>query len=95
MLKNIGNLFEKKKIYLGKSRDKSFLVKEAIQAFLKNKFGELLAGFSVGVIYDSKNNILTINSGNKVLANELAMCSEELNDFLKNKHIRLERIVIR
>ena len=95
MLKNISNIFEKKKNYLNKYQDKSSLIKYKFYLFLKNKFGNNINGFSFILNYDSNENSLIITTDNKVIANELTFQLISLNSFFKENNIRLDKILIR
>ena len=95
MLKNISNIFEKKKNYLNKYQNKSSLIKDKFYLFLKNKFGNNINGFSFVLNYDSNENSLIITTDNKVIANELTLQLISLNSFFKENNIRLDKILIR
>ena len=95
MLKNLGNIFEKRKNYFNKSQDKTVLIKNCFYLFLKNKFGDNLSGFSFILNYDAKENSLTVTTDNKVIANELTLQLISLNSFFKENNIRLDKILIR
>lgn len=77
------------------SQDKVNEIKQALQGFLKNRFGDDLAGFSISIRYDYKDNQLVITTNSKTLTNELSLCLVDLNDFLKDKQIKLDRILIK
>lgn len=95
MLKKIDGFFEKRKVVFNSSQDKVNKIKQTLQSFLKNKFGEDLAGLSIKISYDYRGNGLVITTSNKTLTNELSLCLIDLNDFLKDKQIKLDRILIR
>ena len=95
MLKKIDSFFEKRKTIFNSSQDKVNKIKHTLQVFLKNRFGNSLAGLSIRISYDYKDNGLVIITDNKTLANELSFCLADLNDFLKDKQIRLGRILVR
>ncbi|OGM96362.1 MAG: hypothetical protein A3B86_04495 [Candidatus Yanofskybacteria bacterium RIFCSPHIGHO2_02_FULL_38_22b] len=95
MLKSINNLFEKRKNYLSKSQDKLAIIKTSFYSFLKNKFGDDIMGFSFVLNYDAKENSLTINTDNKVIANELTLQLLSINSFFKENKIKLNKILIR
>lgn len=95
MLKNIGNIFEKRKSSFNKSQDKTVLIKNSFYLFLENKFGKNFNGFSFILSYDSKENGLIITTENKVIANELTIQLVGLSSFFKDSKIKLDRILIR
>ena len=61
MFKKIGGFFEKRKNVFNSSQDKTKEIKHILQAFLKNRFGDDLVGFSIKINYDYKNNDLTMS----------------------------------
>ncbi|MDP3792886.1 MAG: hypothetical protein Q8Q89_04140 [bacterium] len=95
MLKNLGNIFEKRKNYFNRSQDKTALIKNCFYSFLKNRFGDNLSGFSFILDYDSKENSLAITTDNKVIANELTLQLISLNSFFRENKIKLDKILIR
>ena len=95
MFKNIGSLFEKKKVILGATQDKTSQIKHTLKSFLESKFGDNLKGFLFEISYDKNNNGLTITSSNKIIANELTLQLVELNEALQKDNIKLARILIR
>lgn len=95
MLKSTSNIFEKRKKTIKVSLEKSSQIKESVSDFLKSKFGDSLKGLSLGLIYNSKDNSLTINTENKIIANELTLQLAGMSEFLKSKEIKLNRILIR
>ena len=95
MLKNIGNIFEKRKNYFSKSQDKTTTIKNSFYSFLKNRFGEDVKGFSFVLNYDAKENSLIINTDNKVIANELTLQLMSINSFFKENNIKLNKILIK
>ena len=95
MLKNISNLFEKRKSYLSKSQDKTVTIKNNFYAFLKNRFGDDIQSFSFVLNYNTKENSLIINTDNKVIANELTLQLLSINSFFKENGIKLDKILIR
>lgn len=95
MFKNIDHIIEKKKKLLIKNQDLSQDISKEIKNFLIKEFGKDLEGFSFTLNYQTKDNSLTITTNNKILSNELAIRLGPLNDFLKDKGIRLSKILIR
>ena len=95
MLKNIGSIFEKRKRFLIKSQNKNSQLKEIIQDFLKEKFGDGIRGYSFGINHNSQDNSLIITANNKIVANELMLELAELSDRLRRGGIQLSRILIR
>lgn len=95
MFKNLNNIIEKKKRLLIKSQDMSQDIGKEIKKFLIKEFGNDLEGFSFTLNYQVKNNSLAITTNNKVLSSELAIRLGPLNDFLKDRGIKLNRILIK
>ena len=95
MFKEVSGFFEKRKTVFNSSQDKTKEIKYALQVFLKNRFGHDLVGLSIKISYDYRNNGLTIITSSKTLTNELSLCLVDLNNFLKDKQIRLDRILIK
>jgi len=95
MFKNLNNIIEKKKKLLIKSQDLSQDINKEIKNFLIKEFGKDLEGFSFVLNYQTKDNGLSITTNNKVLSSELAIRLGSLNDFLKDKGIKLNKILIR
>ena len=95
MFKSLNVIIEKKKKLLIKSQDLSQGIKEEIKKFLIKEFGKDLEGFSFTLNYQAKDNSLTVTTSNKTLSNELAIRLGPLNYFLKDKGIKLNRILIR
>jgi len=95
MLKNIGNLFDNKKLAINRSQDQTDQIKEKLHLFLTNKFGESLKGLSLVINYNSRDKTLIINSDSKVIANELTLKLSELIGFLKENKINLSHILIK
>lgn len=95
MFKDISNLFDKRKKALSSGQSKSSQIKENLTEFIKIKFGGNLSGISIKIEYNSKDNYLTITTGNKVLANEFTYILADLVEFFKSKKIKLDRILIR
>ena len=95
MFKNLNNIIEKKKKLLIKSQDLNQDINKEIKNFLVKEFGKDLEGFSFALNYQAKDNSLSIVTNNKVLSSELAIRLGSLNDFLKDKGIKLSKILIR
>ena len=95
LFKNIGNYFEKRNRFFNKSQDRSTQIGSAVKDFLKEKFGDNLIGYSITVSYQVKDNSLLITTDNKIIANELAIRLDSLTGFLKDRRIRLDRILVR
>ena len=95
MFKNLNNIIEKKKKLLIKSQDLSQDINKEIKNFLIKEFGKDLEGFSFVLNYQTKDNGLSITTNNKVLSSELSIRLGSLNDFLKDKGIKLNKILIR
>ncbi len=95
MLKDIGNVFERRKKILEKFQGKSLDIKDHLKVFLRDKFGNDLNGFSIGIDYNSQDNSLIITSGNKILANEITLQLADLAIFLKEKNIKVSKILVR
>ncbi len=95
MFKNLNNIIEKRKKLLIKSRDLNQDTYKEIKNFLIKEFGKSLEGFSFTLNYQIKDNSLSITTNNKVLSSELAIRLGSLNDFLKDKGIKLNKILIR
>ena len=95
MLKNIGNLLERKKKGLISSQNKKDQVALLVYEFLRNKFGEDLMGFQIDIAYNTQENSLVINTKNKTLANEITFLLDELANALKKDGVKLARILVR
>ncbi|MDO8496604.1 MAG: hypothetical protein Q7S43_04135 [bacterium] len=95
MFKNLSNIIEKKKKLLIKSQDLSQDINKEVRNFLINEFGRDLEGFSFTLNYQAKDGSLLITTDNKMLSNELAIRLGALNDFLRDKKISLNKILIR
>ncbi len=94
-MKDIGSLFEKRKIALSRSQDKTSLVKQSLQGFLLERFGDNLKGLSFRVDYNAKDNSLAITTDSKIIANELSLQLHDLTEYLKKTKLNLSRILIR
>ncbi|MDP3696767.1 MAG: hypothetical protein Q8R55_01920 [Candidatus Taylorbacteria bacterium] len=95
MLKNIGNILEKRKAAILRTEDKTSQIKKSLQYFMKNRFGDSLAGFSLRISYETKNNKLVIATENKILANEMALLLTDIHQHLKRDGIAVSSILIR
>lgn len=95
MFKNLNNIIEKKKNLLIKSQNLSQDISKEIRNFLIKEFGNDLEGFSFTLNYQAKNNSLAITTNNKALSSELAIRLGPLNDFLNDRGIKLNRILIK
>lgn len=95
MFKNLNNKFEKRLSLLSKTQSKDQDIKESLKIFLEKEFGDNLKGFSFIINYNSKDNSLTIDTQNKILASELTIRLGDINEFLKTRNIRLDRILVR
>ena len=95
MFRNLNNAIERKKDSLEKLSDKNQRIKKEAQEFLKKELGEKITGFSFFIAYNPKNESLVITTQNKTLASELTIKLVELSNFLKSRHIHLDRILIR
>jgi hypothetical protein len=95
MFKNLDNVFEKRKKVLNKSLDKNRQINAEVSNFFKKEFGEKIRGSSIVVNYNNKEESLVIVTENKILANELSYRMVELSEFLKNRSICLNKILIR
>mgnify|MGYP001578884931 CR=1 FL=1 len=94
MFKNTNTLFDKKKKFLTSTKNKSTLVKECLVDFLKDRFGSNLSGTSMSIDFNSKDNSLIIKTENKIIANELVAGTYDMKEFMKNKKIFLDRIIV-
>jgi hypothetical protein len=95
MMRNIGGLFERRKNSLNRSQDRSKLIKNILQEFLTQRFGDNLKGLSFNIEFNPKNNNLTITTDNKIIANELSLQLHDLAGHLKANKIALNSILIR
>jgi hypothetical protein len=95
MLKDLSNVFDKKRKFFSESKDKDWDIKEILKTFLQKEFGENLKGFSFIVRYNPKDNSLIITTDNKIIANELSLRLVDLSSVLKDRGIRLGRILIK
>ena len=95
MFRNIGNYFDKKKIILDRDQNKKQNIKDSLRIFLEKEFGQTIKGFSLIIDYDPQDNILTVKTDNKTLANEIAMRLADLHSFLQKEGIKLNRILVR
>jgi len=95
MFKEISNVFDKKRKFFNDSNKKDSEVNEILKTFLKDEFGENLKGFSFVVRYNPKDNSLIITSDNKIIANELSLRLTKLHSKLKDRGIKLGRILIK
>jgi hypothetical protein len=95
LFKNIGAIFERRKKILSIHQDKKSLVKQGLQGFLMERFGDNLKGLSFNIDYNSKDNSLTITADNKIVANELSLQLHDLIDYLSKQQLNLSRILIR
>ncbi len=95
MLKNIGNILERRKKDILRTEDKTGQIKKSLQDFMKNQFGNSLAGLSFRINYDPKKNSLTITNESKVLANELTLLLADIHNQLKRDGIVVGSILIR
>lgn len=95
MFKNLSSIIDKKKKLLIKSQDLNQDLNQEIKNFLIQEFGKDIEGFSFTLSYKAKDHSLLITANSKVLSNELAIRLGSLNDFLKNRKISLNKILIR
>ena len=95
MFKNLNNIIDKKKKFLVKSQDLNQDLNREIKKFLLDEFGKDLEGFSFILNYQTKDNSLSITTSNKVLSSELTLRLGSLSNFLKDKRIKLDKILIR
>jgi len=95
MFKNLNNIIDKKKKLLVKSQDLNQNLNREIKKFLLDEFGKDLEGFSFILNYQTKDNSLSITTSNKVLSSELTLRLGSLSNFLKDKRIKLDKILIR
>lgn len=95
MFKNLSIIVDKKKKFLIKNQDLNQGLNKEIKNFLIKEFGKDLKGFSFTLNYQTKDNSLTIATSNKVLSNELAIRLGSLNDFLKDRKIKLNKVLIK
>ncbi len=95
MFKDLKKAFERKEISLVKNQDKNRKITDEFGLFMKKEFGEVLKDIPFVVSYSAKDNTLTITTVNKVIANELVIRLELLTNFLKDKNINPNKILIR
>ncbi len=94
-MKYLGNYFERKKNSLSKSQDKTNQVSRLIKDFLGDRFGDNLTGFVLSIRYSFRDNVLTIVTGNKILASELSICLVDIHNLLKKENIQVKQIIVR
>lgn len=95
MFKNLNNIIDKKKKLLVKSQSLSQDLNKEVKNFLIKEFGKNLEGFSFTLNYQAKDHSLSITTSNKVLSSELTLRLGALSDFLKDKGVKLNKILIR
>ena len=95
MLKRIDNVFERRKKSLIKSQGITKQIKDNLQTFLKEKFSSDLKGLSIKIAYQSNENSLTIQTSSKVIANELTINLQGIEESLQKSNLKLSRILIR
>ena len=95
MLKKIDNIFERRRKSLDKSQEIIKNIKDNLQLFFKERFGEDIKGLLIKIEYQSKDNSLIINTPSKVLANELTLNLLNIEDSLKKDKLKVDQILIR
>ena len=95
MFKKIDNIFERRKKSLDKSQETIKKIKDNLQLFFKERFGEDIKGLLIKIEYQSKDNSLIINTPSKVLANELTLNLLNIEDSLKKDKLKVDQILIR
>lgn len=63
--------------------------------FLKARLGDDLDEKYISLGYNPKDNSLILNAGNKILANELTFHLVDIQEFIKTKGVKLDKILIR
>lgn len=95
MFKNLNNVIDKKKKFLIKNQSLNQDLNKEVKQFLINEFGKNLEGFSFTLSHQAKDNSLLITTSNKVLSSELALRLGSLSNFLKDKGVKLNKILVR
>ena len=95
MFRKINYTSDYKKNILNKHKEKNYLLKEELSNFFDDEFGKLKNNLSFVIDYNIKNNSVVITTNSKVVANELTSRLVSLNNFLKNRNIYLDRILVK
>lgn len=95
MFKSISIPAKKRKDFFKNRTVKEDDVSIAVEEFLDVYFKKEKKMFKENMITNISGNNLIINTGNKIIANELAVKSRELASILKNENLLFDRIIIK
>ena len=94
MFRGLENLFEKKKSNLARLGSKNLDIKNILDAFFEGKFNQKGENLYSRIHYSLKDQSLTIQVKNKIIANELAIQLGNLSDLFKKDKITVKQIII-
>ena len=94
MFKSLNLLVSKRFTKIAKVSDKNSEIKTAVQDFLKDQFGDISSNLEYGLVYDDTKKLIVIKCANKSVANELTFKIRELQEFFKNRKIKIERVSV-
>ena len=95
LLRSLENLLNKKKRLINSFEDDSSKIYRIANNFLENEFGHTSQNKMFNVSYNQKDKILLVESGNKIMANELMLRLIDLYSNLEKEKIKLNKILIR
>ena len=94
-MKHIGKYFEIRKNKIN-FEDRNFSDTTGVfNEYIKSRFNNNDFLKNIIINYDNNKKIILINSGNKIIANELIIKLSDMSDFFKDRKIKFNKILIR